>query len=69
MSEPTEEEVRSEVRAWLKFNWSIDYGLIEWRHKLHAPGWGAPPLPPADVVPVLILAALAALADAVDAGD
>lgn len=45
MSEPTEDEVRSEVRAWLKENFSPDYGLIEWRNKLLESGWGAPHYP------------------------
>lgn len=45
MTEPTEDEVRSEVRAWLKANWSPDYGLVEWRLKLIESGWGAPHYP------------------------
>ena len=34
MTEPTEETVRAEVRAWLEANWSPDLGLVEWRGKL-----------------------------------
>ena len=42
MSEPTEDSVRSEVRAWLKDNWNPALGLVEWRLKLCESGWGAP---------------------------
>jgi alkylation response protein AidB-like acyl-CoA dehydrogenase len=45
MSEPTEADVRAEVSAWLKANWSPDYGLVEWRLKLIESGWGAPHYP------------------------
>ena len=45
MSEPTEADVRAEVSAWLKANFSPDYGLIEWRLKLVESGWGAPHYP------------------------
>jgi alkylation response protein AidB-like acyl-CoA dehydrogenase len=45
MSEPTEADVRAEVSAWLKANWSPDYGLVEWRLKLVESGWGAPHYP------------------------
>ena len=45
MSEPTEADVRAEVSAWLKANFSPDYGLIEWRLKLVEFGWGAPHYP------------------------
>jgi alkylation response protein AidB-like acyl-CoA dehydrogenase len=45
MSEPTEDDVRAEVSAWLKANWSTDYGLVEWRLKLIESGWGAPHYP------------------------
>src|SRR5438477_11874494 len=45
MSEPTEEAVRAEVRAWLEANWNPDYGLVEWRHKLAESGWGVPHWP------------------------
>jgi alkylation response protein AidB-like acyl-CoA dehydrogenase len=45
MSEPTEESVRSDVRAWLEANWNPDYGLVEWRNKLVDSGWGAPHWP------------------------
>jgi alkylation response protein AidB-like acyl-CoA dehydrogenase len=45
MSETTETSVRAEVRAWLEANWSLDYGLIEWRNKLIDSGWGVPAWP------------------------
>ena len=45
MSEPSEESVRSDVRAWLEANWNPDYGLVEWRNKLVDSGWGAPHWP------------------------
>jgi alkylation response protein AidB-like acyl-CoA dehydrogenase len=45
MSEPTEADVRAEVSEWLKANWSVDYGLVEWRMKLIESGWGAPHYP------------------------
>jgi alkylation response protein AidB-like acyl-CoA dehydrogenase len=45
MSEATEADVRAEVSAWLKANWSPDYGLVEWRLKLVESGWGAPHYP------------------------
>jgi alkylation response protein AidB-like acyl-CoA dehydrogenase len=44
-SEPTEADIRAEVRAWLEANWSPDLGLIEWRTKLVDAGWGAPSWP------------------------
>ena len=44
-TEPTEESVRAEVRAWLKANWNPDLGLVEWREKLCESGWGAPHWP------------------------
>ena len=45
MTEPTEDSVRSEVRAWLKDNWDPTLGLVEWRLKLCDSGWGAPHWP------------------------
>ncbi len=45
MSEPTEESVRSEVRAWLEASWSPDLGLREWRELLADSGWGCPSWP------------------------
>jgi len=41
MSEPTEDTVRAEARAWLKANWSPDHSLLEWRNMLIESGWGA----------------------------
>ncbi len=45
MTTLTEADVRAEVSAWLKANWSPDYGLVEWRLKLIESGWGAPHYP------------------------
>ena len=45
MSEPTEESVRSEVRAWLEASWNPDMPLIEWRNLLADSGWGCPTWP------------------------
>ena len=45
MTEPTEDSVRADVRAWLKDNWSPELGLVEWRLKLCDSGWGAPHWP------------------------
>jgi len=47
MSEPTEDSVRAEARAWLEANWDPDQGLVEWRNKLIDAGWGAPTWPKA----------------------
>jgi acyl-CoA dehydrogenase len=44
-TEPTAEQVRSEIRAWLEANWRPTYGLIEWRGKLVDAGWAAPGWP------------------------
>jgi len=40
VSELTEQDVRAEVRGWLKENWNPDLSLIEWRSKLTDSGWG-----------------------------
>ena len=61
MTEISEDTVRAEVRAWLKANWSPDYGLVEWRLKLAESGWGVPHWPsrwygrelPVGLVPVI----------------
>lgn len=61
MSEFTEQQVRSDVRAWLEANWDPKLGLIEWRNKLVDSGWGAPHWPkqwygmdlPVGLVPVV----------------
>ena len=45
MTEMTETQVRDEVRAFLKENWSTDRSLIEWRNILVDSGWGAPHYP------------------------
>ena len=45
MNEPTETEVRGEVRAWLKAHWDPNAGLVAWRAKLVESGWGAPDWP------------------------
>ena len=61
MTEFTEQQVRSDVRAWLDANWDPKLGLIEWRNKLVDSGWGAPHWPkdwhgmdlPVGLVPVV----------------
>ena len=45
MSEPTAEEVRDEVRAWLADVWDPDLPLAEWRSRLVDSGWGCPTWP------------------------
>ncbi len=45
MSEPTEESVRSELRAWLERNWQSDMSLHAWRELLADSGWGCPGWP------------------------
>ena len=45
MSEPNENDVVAEVRAWLKANWNPELSLIEWRSKLADSGWGMPHWP------------------------
>jgi alkylation response protein AidB-like acyl-CoA dehydrogenase len=45
MSEPTEESVRSEVRAWLETNWNPNMSLADWRELLADSGWGCPTWP------------------------
>jgi alkylation response protein AidB-like acyl-CoA dehydrogenase len=45
MTEPTEDSVRAEVRAWLEAHWDPNLGLVEWRGKLIDAGWGAPTWP------------------------
>ncbi len=47
MTEPTEESVRTEVRAWLEANWDPDLSLVAWRNRLIDAGWGAPSWPKA----------------------
>ena len=44
-SDLTEEQVRADVRAWLKANWDPELSLLEWRNKLVESGWGAPHYP------------------------
>ena len=44
-TEPTEHEVRSDVRAWLEQNWNPDLGLLAWREILIESGWGCPTWP------------------------
>ena len=41
----TEEQVRADVRTWLKANWDPELSLLEWRNKLVESGWGAPHYP------------------------
>ncbi len=45
MSELTAENVRQEVRAWLKANWDPNLSLVAWRNKLVDAGWGQPEWP------------------------
>ncbi len=45
MSDHEEESVRSDVRAWLKDNWTPDRPLLEWRNQLADSGWGCPTWP------------------------
>jgi len=45
MSDMTDQEIRDEVRAWLKENWSQELNLVEWRNTLADSGWGAPHWP------------------------
>ena len=45
MNEPTTEQVREEVSAWLAANWNPDLSLAEWRQRLVASGWGCPTWP------------------------
>jgi alkylation response protein AidB-like acyl-CoA dehydrogenase len=45
MSEPSEETVRREVRAWLEASWNPDLSLREWRELLADSGWGCPTWP------------------------
>ena len=40
-----EAAVRAEVAGWLKANWDPALGLVEWRTKLAASGWGVPHWP------------------------
>ncbi len=45
MSEPTEESVRNEVRAWLEANWKPERSLRDWRDLLADSGWACPTWP------------------------
>lgn len=45
MSQPSEETVRREIRAWLAENWDPELSLIQWRKRLIASGWGCPAWP------------------------
>tara|TARA_R110002096_G_scaffold79847_2_gene187439 strand:+ start:570 stop:1826 length:1257 start_codon:yes stop_codon:yes gene_type:complete len=45
MTEMTEQQVRDEVRAFLKAKWDPNLSLIEWRNILVDSGWGAPHYP------------------------
>ena len=44
-SDLTEEQVRADVRTWLKANWDPELSLLEWRNKLVEFGLGAPHYP------------------------
>jgi alkylation response protein AidB-like acyl-CoA dehydrogenase len=45
VSEPNDDQIAAEVRAWLKANWNPELRLIEWRTKLADSGWGMPHWP------------------------
>ena len=45
MSEPTVEQVRTEVRAWLAENWDADLTVGEWWERLAHSGYAAPTFP------------------------
>ncbi len=45
LSEPSEESVRREVRAWLSKHWNPELSLLEWRNLLADSGWGCPTWP------------------------
>jgi alkylation response protein AidB-like acyl-CoA dehydrogenase len=45
MSQISDNEVRSEVRAWLAEHWDPDMSLVAWRNKLADSGWGMPQWP------------------------
>ncbi len=47
MSEPSEESVRAEVRAWLEAHWDPSLALRDWRELLADSGWGCPSWPEA----------------------
>jgi len=43
--QPTADQVRDEIRAWLAAHWRPTYGLVEWRNILVDAGWAAPGWP------------------------
>ena len=45
MTEPTETQVRADVRAYLEENWDPNRGLVDWRNMLADSGWGMPHWP------------------------
>jgi alkylation response protein AidB-like acyl-CoA dehydrogenase len=45
VNEPTPEEVRAEVRAWLEAHWDDDRPLVAWRALLADSGWAVPQWP------------------------
>jgi alkylation response protein AidB-like acyl-CoA dehydrogenase len=45
VSEPTEQNVRAEVREWLETHWDRDMKLRDWRELLADSGWGCPTWP------------------------
>ncbi len=61
MTEHDEAAIRTKVRAWLEANWDTGSGLVEWRNRLAASGWGMPTWPaewhgrglPAGLAPVV----------------
>jgi alkylation response protein AidB-like acyl-CoA dehydrogenase len=45
MTAPTEDSVRTELRAWLDDSWDPDLALVEWRGRLADSGWACPSWP------------------------
>lgn len=45
MADFNEENVRRDVRDWLKANWDPNAKLVDWRNKLADSGWGVPHWP------------------------
>jgi alkylation response protein AidB-like acyl-CoA dehydrogenase len=43
--DPTQDEILSELRAWLGINWDPDLTVGEWWERLGLAGWSAPGLP------------------------
>ncbi len=61
------QNIREEVRAWLRQNWDAEASLVEWRRKLVETGWGAPEWPVDYFGKNLPPSAVAAIAEEFDA--